>query len=74
MADYVAGAADIALDVLAHLVDSRLRIFELVELRADGTWTPQPLRSTPWQWWFNKKGVSEKSREMLSRRFNMNFE
>jgi hypothetical protein len=51
-----------------------VRILELVELHADGTWTPQPLRGTPWQWWFSKSDVSERSRELLGRRFNMRFE
>jgi hypothetical protein len=74
MADYVVAAANVALDVLEHLVDSRVRIFELIELRADGTWTPQPLRGTPWQWWFDKNDVSKSSRELLSKRFNMTFE
>ena len=74
MADYVIAAANIALDVLAHLVDSRLRIFELVELRADGAWMPKPLTETPWQWWFSKNDVSERSRELLSKRFNTRFE
>jgi hypothetical protein len=74
MSDYVVAAANIALDVLAHLVDSRVRILELVELHADGTWTPMPLRSTPWEWWFSKNDVSEGSRELLSSRFSMRFE
>lgn len=74
MADYVVAAANVALDVLEHLVDSRVRIFELVDLRADGTWTPQPLRGTPWRWWFDKNDVSKGSRELLSKRFNMTFE
>jgi len=34
-ADYLVAAANIALDVLDHLVDSRLRIFELIDLRAE---------------------------------------
>lgn len=74
MAAYVAAAAEIALDVLEHLVDSRVRIFELVELRADGSWTPKPLTGTPWRWWFDKNEVSEQSRELLSKRFKMIFE
>jgi hypothetical protein len=74
MADYVVAAANIALDVLEHLVDSRVRILELVELRADGAWTPQPLAGTPWRWWFSKHDVSERSRELLSKRFNTRFE
>jgi hypothetical protein len=43
-------------------------------LRADGTWTPRPLKTTPWQWWFDKNDVSESSRALLSARLNMTFE
>lgn len=74
MADYVVAAANVALDVVEHLVDSRVRILELIDLRADGTWTPQTLNGTPWRWWFDKNDVSEGSRELLSKRFNMTFE
>jgi hypothetical protein len=74
MADYLAAAANVALDVLEHLVDSRLRIFELIDLRADGSWTLRPLKTTPWQWWFDKSDVSESSRGLLGTRFNMTFE
>lgn len=74
MADYLAAAGRTALDVLDHLVDSRLRMFELIDLRTDGTWTLKPLTKTPWQWWFDKNDVSERSRELLSARFNIGFE
>lgn len=74
MADYLAAAANVARDVLEHLVDSRLRMFELIDLRADGSWTPRPLKTTPWQRWFDKTVVSESSRALLSARFNMTFE
>jgi hypothetical protein len=74
MADYIVAAANVALDVLEHLVDSRVRIFELIDLRADGTWTPKPPTDTPWRWRFDKNDVSERSRELLAKRFNMTFE
>jgi hypothetical protein len=64
MAEYVVAAANIAFDVLEHLVDSRVRIFELIDLRA-GTWTPQSLKGTPWRWWFSKDG-SPSGRESCS--------
>jgi hypothetical protein len=74
MADYLTAAANVALDVLEHLVDSRLRMFELMDRWADGSWTLRPLKTTPWQWWFDKNDVSESSRALLSSRFNMTFE
>jgi len=74
MAHYLVAAGRTALDVLDHLVDSRVRIFELVDLRADGSWTLKPLKTTPWQWWFDKHDVSERSRELLSARFKIAFE
>jgi hypothetical protein len=74
MAHYLVAAGRTALDVLDHLVDSRLRIFELVDLRADGSSTLKPLKTTPWQWWFDKHDVSERSRELLSARFKIAFE
>ncbi len=74
MAHYLAAVADVALDVLEHPVDSRLRMFELIDLRADGSWTLRPLQTTPWQWWFDKNDVSESSRAVLSSRFNLTFE
>lgn len=73
MATYLAAAANVGLDVLEHLVDSRLRMFELIDLRADGSWTPRALKTTPWRWWFDKNDVSESSRALLSARFNMRF-
>lgn len=33
-------------------------MFELIDLRADGKWTPTPLKTTSWQWWFDKNEVS----------------
>jgi hypothetical protein len=74
MADFLAAAGRTALDVLEHLVDSRLRIFDSIELRADGTLTVKPLETLPWRWWFDKKDVSDHSLELLSARFNMTFE
>lgn len=74
MADYLVAAANTALDVLEHLVDSRLRIFELVDLGADGSWALKPLTKTPWQWWFDKNDVSLRSRELLSARFKIAFQ
>jgi len=73
MADYLADVAKVALDVLDHLVDSRLRIFELIDLRADGSWKLKPLTTTPWQWWFDKNDLSEPSRALLSARFRIEF-
>jgi hypothetical protein len=73
MADYLAAAGAVALDVLDHLVDSRLRILAPLDLRADGTWTLKPLDKTPWQWWFDKHDVSEASRELLRARFHITF-
>lgn len=45
------------LGLLGHLIDSGVRIAELIELRVDGNWTSQPLRGTPWRWWFGKDDV-----------------
>jgi hypothetical protein len=50
-----------------------VRFFELLDLRADGSWTPRPSKGTPWQWWFDKSDVSQQSRDLLSARFNMTF-
>jgi hypothetical protein len=72
-AEYLADVADVALDVLEHLVDSRLRMFELIDLRANGTWNLKPLKTTPWQWWFEKNDLSESSRALLSARFKIEF-
>lgn len=73
MADYLAAVGATALDVLEHLVDSRLRIFELMTFSADGNWTLKPLDKTPWQWWFDKNDVSEDARRLLSERFKITF-
>jgi hypothetical protein len=73
LADYLAAAGNVALDVLEHLIDSRLRMFALIDLRADGSWTLKPLTKTPWLWWFDKNDVSESSRALLSARFKIEF-
>lgn len=74
MADYVAALCATALDVLEHLIDSRLRMFDLLDIQPDGSWSPRPLKTMPWQWWFNRNDVSEQARELLSARFHMTFE
>lgn len=74
MADYLSAVADVALDVIEHLVESRVRFFELVDFRSDGTWTPGTLKGAPWQWWFDRNDLSEEAREQLSRRFHTTFE
>jgi hypothetical protein len=71
---YVGEVGRVALDLIEHLVESRLRIFELIDLKADGSWTPRPLRTTPWLWWFRAGDVSPEARELLSRRFGTSFE
>jgi len=72
--DYVGQVGRLALDLVEHLTESRLRIFQLIDLNGDGSWTPRPLRGTPWLWWFGEGEVSKQSRELLSRRFGMSFE
>lgn len=74
MLEYIAAMGEIALDVLTHLVDSRLRIFDLLEIKSDGTWSLQPLRGMPWQWWFDKKDISDSARMLLAARFDISFE
>jgi hypothetical protein len=71
---YVGEVGRLALDILDQLTQSRLRIFDLMDLKADGTWTTRPLTTTPWLWWFRRGDVSERSLELLSTRFGMSFE
>ncbi len=66
---YVGQVGRLALDVIEHLVQSRLRIFELIQLAADGSWTTRRLRGMPWLWWFRQDDVSEQARDVLSERF-----
>jgi hypothetical protein len=68
------GGATLALEVLEHLTQSRLRIFDLMDLKADGTWTTRALKTTPWLWRFRRRDVSEHSRELLAARFGMTFD
>jgi len=72
-AEYIAGVGRLALDVVRYLVDSRVNVFDLVDLRADGTWSPKPLDHPPWLWWFNKNDLAEQTRAQLSRRFGIVF-
>lgn len=73
-AEYVVAAGNTALDVLEHLVDSRLRIFDLIDLTPDGSWSLKPLSTTPWCWWISKGDLSERSLQLLRTRFGIVFE
>jgi hypothetical protein len=72
-ADYMVALANIALDVLDHLVAARVRVFDLIDLRSDGTWAPKPLQGVPWLWWFDKNDLPQESRDIISRRFGISF-
>lgn len=60
-ADYIARLGRLALDVLRYLVDTRVNVFDLVDLRADGSWSPRPPEHPPWLWWFNKNDLGEQN-------------
>lgn len=72
--EYIGQLGRLALDLVEHLVESRLRIFDLIDLKADGSWTSLPLRMTPWLWWLRERDVSVDARELLSQRFGLAFE
>jgi hypothetical protein len=72
-AEYVVAAGNTALDVLEHLVDSRLRIFDLIDLDEHGSWVLKPLTTTPWCWWLSSDDLSSRARELLAARFRVTF-
>jgi hypothetical protein len=72
-AEYATAIGTIALDVLSYLVDLRLNVLELVELKRDGSWAAKPIRHSPWLWWFDKHDMSEQPREVILRRFGTAF-
>lgn len=74
IADYVEQAARLAAELLEHLSAQRLRLFDHVEIEADGSWRPRRAQTLPWIWWFNERDLEEGDRELLEARFGLAFE
>lgn len=71
--DYVCDVGRLALEILEYLTVSRLRFFEMIEFRDDGSIGPCRRAVPPWHWWFREGGVSPAARSLLSARFGMTF-
>jgi hypothetical protein len=72
-ANRVVGIGELAIDLISYLVDSRISVFDLIDLKADGSWTPKPFRRAPWLWWFDKNDLKASTRAHISERFGFEF-
>jgi hypothetical protein len=70
---YLGDLGRLAIDLLDHLIDSRLRFFELLDLQPDGSITPLRLAPPPWRWWFHDADLDRRSRTLLTARFGVQF-
>jgi hypothetical protein len=52
----------------------RLRLFEHIEIEADGSWRPRPAQTLPWIWWLHECDLEEGDKERLDARFGVAFE
>ena len=74
VADYVEQAADLAAEVVEHLSVQRLRLFDHIEIEADGSWRPRRAQTLPWIWWLYDNDLEEGDKELLEARFGVSFE
>ncbi|MDP9226075.1 MAG: hypothetical protein M3P18_20000 [Actinomycetota bacterium] len=72
--DYVEQAAGLAAELVEHLSVQRLRLFEHIEIEADGSWRPRPAKRLPWLWWLHERDLEEGDKELLDARFGVAFE
>ncbi len=73
LADYVEQAAGLAAELVEHLSVQRLRLFDHVEIKADGSWRPRRAQTLPWIWWLHARDLEEGDKELLEARFGVAF-
>ena len=66
--------AGLAADLVEHLSAQRMKLFDHVELKADGSWRPRPTQTLPWMWWLQDGALEDDDRELLETRFQIIFE
>ena len=56
-----ARTGQLAADILEHLVDTRLQVFEFIDVAEDGRITPRPMDRLPWRLWMRPKDVGDEN-------------
>lgn len=70
---HLAKVADVALDVLRYLIETRLRVFDWVRFTGDGSVEQVDATHLPWRFWFIRQDMADKHKRHLEKRFGMQF-
>jgi hypothetical protein len=73
MASNVVAVGNLALDAMDYIVATRLALFDHVRFEDDGSVTPLPMRSIPWQFWMRTDDVGEENLARLRDRLRVHL-
>lgn len=76
IATHVGGIGELAIEMIGYLVDTRFKVFDLIEFSEggelvtgeDGKVLSKPLRRSPWSFWLRSNDLSEEDLELLAGR------
>lgn len=73
IAERMRSIGGLALDVLDYLITTRLEIFDFLRFEDNGTLTPLPLTTIPWQFWMRAGDVGEQHLNRLRDRLRVDL-